>query len=57
MYTTVDYRPEVDVQINEMQVRLSNWPRDEQPYREKYSIMADSTNLRNQTDFMWTNQR
>ncbi|XP_025084230.1 uncharacterized protein LOC112558165 [Pomacea canaliculata] len=46
-----------DLQIFQMQVRMSYWPRNMTPPMEKYAILADSTNLNGAIDFLWSNRR
>ena len=44
--------------MNQMQVRMSYWPRYAKLPMELHWIMADSTDLpAGQRDYMWTNRR
>ena len=47
-----------DLRMNQMQVRLSYWPRYADPPMELHWIMTDSSGMeQGQMDFMWTNRR
>ena len=54
----VEDNSHVDLRMNQMQVRMSYWPRYAKPPMELHAILADSTDLpAGQRDYMWTNRR